>query len=256
MLGSRVLTDSGTDLGQVTEVIVEIGATADVVGYEIDSSDALGPDRRRVLIPLPDVLAASAEALIVPAAAVDFVSDDLSGFGAAVAGVPGPAGRPPGQRHPAPRQVGPVRFSEAAGRTGSSPRRRRRRSAGSTLSSSTPPAGGGGAGAEEDRGRRRLLLWSALTAFGRDAVTVPDAEAFTIAEGPSPSCSARTHAMLRKRVLTEAGDDVGDGRGRGVRRRLRRGHRAADQHRGDRRCTGLLGVGSYAVVVRSAPSTG
>jgi uncharacterized protein YrrD len=84
VLGSRVLTDTGVDLGQVTEVIVEVGATADVVGYEIDSSDALGPDRRKVLIPLPDVFAASVEALIVPAAAVDFVSDDLSGFGAAV----------------------------------------------------------------------------------------------------------------------------------------------------------------------------
>lgn len=84
VLGSRVLTDTGIDLGQVTEVIIEVGQTADVVGYEIDSSDALGADHRKVLLPLPDVLAASEEALIVPAAAMDFVADDLSGFGAAV----------------------------------------------------------------------------------------------------------------------------------------------------------------------------
>lgn len=84
VLGSRVLTDSGVDLGEIVEVILEVGDTADVVGYEIDSSEALGKDGRRVLIPLPDSIAVSGEALIVPAAAVDFVTDDLSGFGAAV----------------------------------------------------------------------------------------------------------------------------------------------------------------------------
>lgn len=84
VLGSRVLSDSGQFLGVVTEVILEIAATADVVGYEIDSSEALTPDRRKVLIPLPDTLAVSSESLIVPAAAVEFVSDDLSGFGASV----------------------------------------------------------------------------------------------------------------------------------------------------------------------------
>lgn len=84
VLGSRVLTDSGTDLGKVVEVIVSVDATADVVGYEIDSSDALGKDGRRVLIPLPDSIAVSGENLIVPAAAIEYVTDDLSGFGAAV----------------------------------------------------------------------------------------------------------------------------------------------------------------------------
>jgi hypothetical protein len=36
------------------------------------------------LIPLPDTISVSGEALMVPATAVDFVSDDLSGFGASV----------------------------------------------------------------------------------------------------------------------------------------------------------------------------
>ncbi len=84
VLGSRVLTDGGTDLGVIVEVILSVGERADVVGYEIDSSEALGKDGRTVLIPLPDVLAVSGEALMVPAAAVEFVTDDLSGFGAAV----------------------------------------------------------------------------------------------------------------------------------------------------------------------------
>jgi uncharacterized protein YrrD len=84
VLGSTVLTDTGVSLGQVSDVIIEVGETADVVGYEIDSSESLGRDRRRVLIPLPDTISVSVESLIVPAAAVDFVCDDLAGFGAAV----------------------------------------------------------------------------------------------------------------------------------------------------------------------------
>ncbi|MGI8459875.1 MAG: PRC-barrel domain-containing protein [Propionibacteriaceae bacterium] len=84
VLGSTVLTDTGVNLGQVSEVIIEVGETADVVGYEIDSTESLGRDRRRVLIPLPDTISVSVESLIVPAAAVDFVCDDLAGFGAAV----------------------------------------------------------------------------------------------------------------------------------------------------------------------------
>ena len=85
VLGARVLTDTGVDLGQVVDVVVETTGRADVVGYEIDSSSALGRDGRRVFVPLPDTLAVSVETLVVPAAAVEFVTDDLSGFGAAVA---------------------------------------------------------------------------------------------------------------------------------------------------------------------------
>lgn len=88
ILGSRVLTDTGTDLGKVLDVVIEVGAGAgapcDVVGYEIEASDALGTKGTTLLIPLPDTLAASGEHLIVPASAREFVSNDLAGFGAAV----------------------------------------------------------------------------------------------------------------------------------------------------------------------------
>lgn len=84
VLGNRVVTDSGTDLGQVIDVVLEVGERADVVGYEIEASAALGTEGRKVLLPLPDTLAVSAEALVVPASATEFVADDLSGFGAAV----------------------------------------------------------------------------------------------------------------------------------------------------------------------------
>lgn len=93
VLGSRVLTDDGTDLGEVVDVVIEVGGggreQCDVVGYEIEASEALaaaGNATRgtKLFIPLPDTIAASGEHLIVPAAAKEFVRDDLAGFGAAV----------------------------------------------------------------------------------------------------------------------------------------------------------------------------
>ena len=84
VLGDRVLTDNGRDLGRVVDVVLQAGIGLEVVGYEVEASEALGTAGRRVLIPLPDTVAVSGENLIVPAAATEFVSEDLAGFGAAV----------------------------------------------------------------------------------------------------------------------------------------------------------------------------
>ncbi|HZW43185.1 MAG TPA: PRC-barrel domain-containing protein [Dermatophilaceae bacterium] len=84
VLGSRVISEGGRDLGQVVDVIVLVASVADVVGYEIESSPELSTDRRHLLIPLPDTLSVSGEALIVPEAAIEFVSGDFAEFGAAV----------------------------------------------------------------------------------------------------------------------------------------------------------------------------
>lgn len=88
VLGSQVLTEAGTALGTVVDVIVEVpdtaGERADVVGYEIESSEAMGNKGAKVLIPLPDTLSASGEHLMVPTSAKDFVGHDLAGFGASV----------------------------------------------------------------------------------------------------------------------------------------------------------------------------
>lgn len=94
VLRSQVLTDDGTALGVIVDVVLGIGAPegsdqhgkADVVGYEIDPAESLGRGKNRLFIPLPDTLAVSGEHLIVPAVARDFVTDDLAGFGAAVDG--------------------------------------------------------------------------------------------------------------------------------------------------------------------------
>lgn len=88
VLDAEVLTDDGLALGSVVDVIIEVGDPGvdrcDVVGYEISASETLGTKGTKLLIPLPDTLAASGEHLIVPASAKDFVQDDLAGFGAAV----------------------------------------------------------------------------------------------------------------------------------------------------------------------------
>jgi uncharacterized protein YrrD len=88
VLGSRVLTDDGKDLGKVLDVIIEVTDAgrpfAEVVGYEIEPAPSLGGNMKKVLVPLPDTIAASGQHLVVPAAALDFVTNDLAGFGAAM----------------------------------------------------------------------------------------------------------------------------------------------------------------------------
>ncbi|HEX7521865.1 MAG TPA: PRC-barrel domain-containing protein [Acidimicrobiia bacterium] len=85
VIGNRVLTKSGTELGEVIDVVVDTGANARIVGYELGGA-AVTERRggRHILIPRPEQLAVSGEALIVPDDVESFVRDDLSGFGAAV----------------------------------------------------------------------------------------------------------------------------------------------------------------------------
>ena len=88
VLGSQVLTEDGVGLGTVLDVVVSVGTTGnrqcDVVGYEIEASDELGTHGEKVLIPLPDTMAASGEHLMVPSSVREFVGHDLAGFGAAI----------------------------------------------------------------------------------------------------------------------------------------------------------------------------
>jgi uncharacterized protein YrrD len=88
VLGSEVLTDTGTLLGVVSDVILEVTdrdeRTCDVVGYEVAASESLGTHGAKVFVPLPGTLAASGAHLMVPDSAKDFVAHDLAGFGAAI----------------------------------------------------------------------------------------------------------------------------------------------------------------------------
>jgi uncharacterized protein YrrD len=78
VVGDAVLTESGTQLGEVTDVILTLGEGARAVGYEVKAED------RTLYIPLPEQHTVSGAALIVPDEVDSFVHDDLAGFGASI----------------------------------------------------------------------------------------------------------------------------------------------------------------------------
>ncbi|WP_055489291.1 PRC-barrel domain-containing protein [Streptomyces sp. TP-A0356] len=88
VLGARVLTDAGTEIGVVLDVVVEGGTSGRVVGFRLDAHASLVTAsrrrRRKVFVPRGETLAVSGRALVVPADAVRFVADDLAGFAARV----------------------------------------------------------------------------------------------------------------------------------------------------------------------------
>jgi hypothetical protein len=90
VLGDRVITDGGVELGEVVDAVVEVfPGSAHVVGYEMVPAPTFEPTHgrkgRRLFVPRPETLAVSNRAVIVPSVAVDYVADDLAGFGEAIA---------------------------------------------------------------------------------------------------------------------------------------------------------------------------
>ena len=101
-----------------------------------------------------------------------------------------------------------------------------------------------------------LLRWNQLSAFGHDAVTIADTSALVEKDEELEPFRGKRRRLLKKRVLTTGGDELGTVRdvefdaetGRLTRIVLREGEDiSADR---------LVGVGSYAVVVRSEPGEG
>jgi sporulation protein YlmC with PRC-barrel domain len=95
-----------------------------------------------------------------------------------------------------------------------------------------------------------LLPWTEITAFGVDAVTVGSESQIVEEQGRFAELNAKAHAILKKRILTTDGLHVGtvrdvdfdpaDGQILGI----LTDDQPIDGH-------ALLGVGSYAVVVRA-----
>jgi sporulation protein YlmC with PRC-barrel domain len=95
-----------------------------------------------------------------------------------------------------------------------------------------------------------LLPWTDITAFGADAVTVASESQIIEEQGQYAELNSKAHVILKKRILNTAGLQVGtvrdvdfdpaDGRILGI---------LTDDQPIDGRA--LLGVGSYAVVVRA-----
>ncbi len=80
VIGNRVLSADGNDLGEVIGVIITSGPTPAAVGYEIapvDNGDS-------VFVPISEQLALSGDNVLLPVGATDFIRHDLAGFGAAV----------------------------------------------------------------------------------------------------------------------------------------------------------------------------
>ena len=96
-----------------------------------------------------------------------------------------------------------------------------------------------------------VLLWSAMSAFGTDAVTVGDASAIVEHDESVDALTGKEHEVLGKRVLTSAGEQLGEVRD--VDFDLETGAvtalvlKDADDVDGSR----LVGIGAYAVVVRA-----
>ncbi len=85
VIGNRVLSSQGTDLGEVVGVVLETGDDPIAVGYEIDATDAAGDTKAdRVFVPISAQMALSGDNLMLPEEATEFVRNDLAGFGAAV----------------------------------------------------------------------------------------------------------------------------------------------------------------------------
>ncbi len=78
ILGARVLSRDGEDLGEIADVVLETGAAPRAAGYRLDNDD--GP----VFVPIAAQMALSGDNLVLPEEARPFVRNDLAGFGAAV----------------------------------------------------------------------------------------------------------------------------------------------------------------------------
>jgi uncharacterized protein YrrD len=79
VIGADVVTEGGVSLGSVKDVVLLVGGTGEVVGYQLER-----PSGHDGYIPLAAQLAVSGAALVVPNATAEFVREDLVGLGASV----------------------------------------------------------------------------------------------------------------------------------------------------------------------------
>lgn len=76
VIGREVVTDAGTSLGKVSDIVIEIeGPSGRVVGYEIER-----PDGPQILVPVTGGVPVSGDALVLPADAEQHAANGLSSF--------------------------------------------------------------------------------------------------------------------------------------------------------------------------------
>ncbi|GGM07659.1 photosystem reaction center subunit H [Streptomyces fumigatiscleroticus] len=81
VLGARVVTDAGTEVGTVLDVVVEGGTGGRVVGFRIAARKAFVPGsrhrRRRVYVPRGETLDVCGRTLVIPAETARRAAEDL-----------------------------------------------------------------------------------------------------------------------------------------------------------------------------------
>ncbi|MEV7793301.1 PRC-barrel domain-containing protein [Streptomyces sp. NPDC087512] len=91
LLGARLLTEAGTEIGTVLDVVVEGGTAGRVAGFRVAASKRFLPGptrhRRRVYVPRGESAAVAGRTLVLPVDAVRHVADDLWGLTSLVGGV-------------------------------------------------------------------------------------------------------------------------------------------------------------------------
>lgn len=78
VIGVRVLTESGDDLGEISDVVLETGSAIGAVGYRVTGENG------DVFVPIASQISLSDQNIMLPAATSEFIRTDLAGFGAAV----------------------------------------------------------------------------------------------------------------------------------------------------------------------------
>ncbi len=101
-------------------------------------------------------------------------------------------------------------------------------------------------------GEGDVLPWAGLTAFGRDAVTVPSAAVFVSPDGELATLADKDHQILGRRVLDDSGTDLG--KVADVDFDVRTGElTTVVTDRTEIPGSAVVGLGSYALVVRATP---
>lgn len=172
-------------------------------------------------MPLPDTLSVSGEALILPDSALDFVRDDLAGFGAAVDEFRSVWASTASRRMPpVSARARPPRPSPVRRHPSDQVQRHRRQSGDGHLHRHH---GGPDRGPDHRPATRRIvgfrvkkskgpgdvLLWDALAGLGPDAVTVSSADQVTDAPEELKDRSGKKLDVLKRAVLTEHGHPLG-----------------------------------------------
>ena len=80
VIGNRVISANGSNLGSIIGVIITTGDDPEAVGYEVE-----GEDGSAYFVPISAQLALSDNNLLIPESSTDFIRNDLAGFGAALA---------------------------------------------------------------------------------------------------------------------------------------------------------------------------